>query len=192
VELDVHRCKSGELVVIHDDTVERTTNGSGEVAHMTFAQLRALTIDKTEHIPTLEEALDVLNKAYCFIEIKHDDAALLAAELMEQQIKNGYPREKLWLISFEHNALKAVRTKYPLLYIGASFEELAAASIKEAHAWGAQAVMPHYQSFGMAEIKEAHALGMKVMTWTVNEFSDIARLKAMHIDGIMGDYPDRL
>src|SRR3989338_86923 len=58
VEFDVHCCKSGELVVIHDETVDRTTNGKGFVADLTLQQLKKLDAGKSETIPTLQEAID--------------------------------------------------------------------------------------------------------------------------------------
>src|SRR6185369_17228462 len=70
IELDVHLCKSGEPVVIHDETVDRTTNGKGTVATLTLSQLRSLEIAPGETIPTLEEVLQKLgNDIHYFIEI---------------------------------------------------------------------------------------------------------------------------
>ncbi len=60
VEFDVRRAGSGELVVIHDDKVDRTTNGSGAVSSFTLDEIRRLTAEKGERIPTLDEALDYL------------------------------------------------------------------------------------------------------------------------------------
>ena len=62
IELDVYICKSGELVVIHDDKVNRTTNGKGYVAEKTFKELRALDAGEKEKIPELKEVFDLVNK----------------------------------------------------------------------------------------------------------------------------------
>ncbi len=192
VELDVHLCASGEPVVLHDDTLERTTSGKGRISDITLPELRQLRTANGETVPTLEEALALLGNAYCFVEIKHEDAALPAAAIIDAQVKKGAPAGKLWLISFRHAALKAALKAYPDLSAGASFETLALPAIHEAHGWGARAILPHHESFGPAEVKAAHALGMKFICWTVNDAGHVMHLKAMGVDGIMGDYPDRL
>jgi glycerophosphoryl diester phosphodiesterase len=134
VELDVHRCKSGELVVIHDETVDRTTDGSGRVAGMTLGDVQALRVAKEEYIPTLEEVFAALAGAYCFVEVKQADAALPAAALICREVANGWPAGRLWLISFRHESLAAALAAYPDLLIGMSYEKLDASSIAHAHA----------------------------------------------------------
>jgi len=192
VELDVHLCKSGELIVIHDDTVDRTTNGHGAVAELTLAEIRVLRIEGGEHVPTLEEALDVITGAYCFIEIKHPGAALAVARLIAHRVKQGWPMDRLWLISFHHGALTDALKAFPSLYTGASFEKLTVTSAQQAHDLGARAIMPHHGPLTHERIDQAQALGLKVICWTVNEPSDITRLQRLGVDGIMSDYPERL
>ncbi len=70
IELDVHLCKSGEAVVIHDDTVDRTTDGRGRVADMTLSELRGLRVNGTECVPTLAEVFEALGDIRYYIEIK--------------------------------------------------------------------------------------------------------------------------
>lgn len=192
VELDVHLCKSGEPVVIHDDTVDRTTDGSGLVAHMTLRELRALRLGGSEHIATLEEVLAVLAEAYCLVEIKHGDAALPAAELILHHAKKTRHDDRLWLISFKHEALVRALAVFPRLNIGMSYKKLEPSSIKQAHTAHARAVIPHHTSINAATVKEAHSRGLKIIGWTANESSEIARLKALGVDGIISDHPDRL
>jgi glycerophosphoryl diester phosphodiesterase len=192
VELDVHRCKSGELVVIHDDTLDRTTDGNGPVAALPFKEIRKLRTKNSEMVPTLEEVFHMLGRAHCFIEVKHPEDAVAAARLIDGQLKAGAPAGSLWLISFYHEGLKAALAGYPHIPIGASFEMLTLPAIHEAHKWGARAILPHYQSLSVDDVKAAQALGLKVVCWTVNQPDDIARLTAMGVDGIMSDYPDRL
>ncbi len=193
IELDVHRCKSGELVVIHDDTVDRTANGKGIVAELTLGELQALTIADSEHIPTLAEVFETLGKEiYYFVEIKHADAALLAAELMQAYQMRGWPAEQLILISFKHAALRHAKEIFPALTIGASFEKLTDASIAQAKTLGASAILPHHQSYTEKYVQHAHIAGLKIIPWTVNDAKDIARLQGLNVDGIISDYPDRL
>ncbi len=193
IELDVHLCKSGEPVVIHDDTVDRTTNGKGLVAELTLAQLKALTISGDEHIPTLQEALETIgSNIIYFIEVKHADAALPVAKLIAEYINKGWKAENLYLISFDHEALKTVHREFPDVFIGASFKRLFDNSVLEAKIWGARAIVPNYKLLTSEFINKAVKLDLKIFTWTVNDPEDIARLHSMGIDGIISDYPDRL
>jgi len=193
IELDVHRCQSGELVVIHDDTIDRTTNGKGPVSEMTLTALRELTVTGDEKILTLEEVLEALGReAYYFIEIKHADAALDAAEIIKAFIAKGWPAEKLILISFQHQALAQAKEAVPVLTIGASFDQVTEHSASQAKDLGATFMLPNHRCFTLFHVKQAHKAGLKVIPWTVNDSNDIARLQAMNVDGIISDYPDRL
>ncbi|MEI6730222.1 MAG: glycerophosphodiester phosphodiesterase family protein, partial [Pseudomonadota bacterium] len=186
IELDVHICKSGEIVVIHDDTVDRTTDGQGNVADLTFVELRQLQIIGDEYIATLAEVLDSIGRdIYCFIEIKYANAALPVAALVSDYIKQGYA--KLFVISFEHAALQVVRQFNPEIALGASFEELPEDFAQIAVSLGAKAIIPEYKYLNAANIAAAHAAGLQIMTWTVNEPSDINNLIALGVDGIMSD-----
>jgi len=84
-ELDVHRSKDGHLVVIHDATVDQTTNGSGAVADKTLAELRSLDAGDGERIPTLEEVLDVFPHAYVYVELKGEGTETLTADLLRRK-----------------------------------------------------------------------------------------------------------
>lgn len=188
IELDVHQCKSGQLIVIHDDTVDRTTSGHGCVAEMHVTTLR----DEL-HIPTLADVLDTIGKDVTyFIECKHDNSLMPAAQLVEQSIAQGFDISQLWLITFRLAALRKTLMQFPKLYAGASFEHITSASIKEAKDIGARAILPHFKTLTSAKVDEAHKTGLQVFTWTANEVADIARIYAMGVDGIMSDYPDRI
>ena len=87
IEIDVHLSADGELMVIHDDTIDRTTNGQGFVNQYTSAQLKKFTIDEIHKIPTLIEVLDTIKKK-CFIniELKNSDTAKKTVELINTYI----------------------------------------------------------------------------------------------------------
>lgn len=193
VEFDIHLCSSGEPVVIHDDTVDRTTYGTGKVAKLTLKQLRKLEVRGGGYIPTLAEVFDVLGEEfYYFIEIKAAKAAIPVAKMVSGLVKKGWKAERLTIISFQHEALQAVKRKFPALCIGASFEELKAGDIAIAKKIGAGAIVPHYKEITVKDIQEAHKAGLKVIVWTVNETPDIIRMGTMGVDGIISDHPERL
>ena len=184
IELDVHLCKSGEAVVIHDITLDRTTESKGKVADTPLAALQQLGV------PSLQEVLDTLgSNSYYFIEIKSLDSALPVAALVNERIKQGWDREKLWIISFDHAALMQVRRNFPMIYLGASFETLPSNWLEITQAFGAQAIIPHYSLVNQDIIAQATASGLKLFPWTVNAPDTIKRLAKMGVNGIITDYP---
>ena len=187
IELDVHLCKSGELVVFHDDGMDRLTPDNYLVRDLTLAQMRAYPMPGGERIPTLPEVLDALGRdIYYFIELKPADAVLPAVELMRRYAANGW--KHLILISFQHEALRHA----PSLTVGATFDDLKPGDSENAKALGARLILPAHGALTKLQVDEAHLMGLQVVPWTVNDPGDIARMKAMGVDGIISDYPDRL
>jgi len=194
IELDVHVCATGELVVIHDFTVDRITNGSGEVHKLTLAELKALEVTGGYSIPTLDEVFDALNKN-CFvnIEMKGRHTAQPVADFIARYVTvKGYHYNDVIVSSFQREALEAMKAINPKVPLGI----LTQASIHQAWQWAAEfnavALHPHFSLLTESNVVKAKAAGYKIYTWTVNEPEDIARVKAMGVDGIITDYPDRL
>ncbi|MFL9838283.1 glycerophosphodiester phosphodiesterase family protein [Flavobacterium sp. ST-75] len=194
LELDVHVCSTGELVVIHDFTVDRTTNGSGEVHKMTLAELKALTVEGEYKIPTLEEVLELVGKK-CFlnIELKGRHTAVPVSELMERYIaEKGFTYNDFIVSSFQREELMVMHDMNPNIHLGI----LTQASVTQAWRWAeefsAKAIHPHFSLLTESNVKKAQQAGYKVYTWTVNETEDIERMKLYEVDGIMSDYPERL
>ena len=185
IELDVHLCKSGEVVVIHDNTVNRTTEKFGLVENFSLAQLQNLGI------PSLAEVLQEIGKdIYCFIEVKQANAALPTMNLVAEHIKRGW--NKLRIISFEHEALELILQKMPNLHIGYSFAELHNQAIEQTAEAGAKLICPLHKLITKELVMQAHDLGIEVIAWTVNSSEDISRMYELQIDGIISDFPDRL
>ena len=194
LELDVHVCSTGELVVIHDFTVDRTTNGVGEVNKMTLAELKALKVEGEYTIPTLEEVLELVGKK-CFlnIEMKGRHTAVAVSQLMEKYVaEKGYTYDDFIVSSFQREELMIMHDISPNIHLGV----LTQASVTQAWEWAqefaAKAIHPHYTLLTESNVKKAKQAGYKVYTWTVNEPEDIARMKLYEVDGIMSDYPERL
>ncbi|MXN91204.1 glycerophosphodiester phosphodiesterase [Flavobacterium sp. Sd200] len=194
IELDVHVCASGELVVIHDFTVDRVTNGSGEVHKMTLSQLKALTIEPDQSIPTLEEVYTLINKR-CFVNIEmkgRHTAQPVSDFIIDLVANNGYQYSDFLVSSFQHEELEALSNLNPKVALGV----LTQASVTEAMEWAAQlkakAIHPHFSLLTESNVQKAHDAGLKVYTWTVNDPEDIARMKLYNVDGIISDYPERL
>lgn len=194
VEIDVHRCKSGELVVFHDYTLDRLTNGSGEISKHTLQELKILKVANEYTIPTLIEVLDCINKQ-CFlnIELKGKNTAKETASIIKNYVNTrDWEYNNFIVSSFQHRELEAVFNinKNILLAV------LTKANLEEAVAFGntinAIAIHANYALLSENNVKKTKALGYKINTWTVNDFKTIARMKQYKVDGIISDFPDRV
>lgn len=192
VELDVHICASGEPVVIHDETLERTTDGVGRVADKTLAELKTLDAGKGEPIPTLQEVIDLLDKKIrIFIELKDDRAVTPVAALIEQSVKKGWKYEQLTIIAFNHHLLLAAKNHNPRIETGALIVGIPATYAQCAVDAKAQAINPSIGFVNKEFVDDARRRGLKIYCWTVNTKAQIAKAKHAGVDGMMGDYPDR-
>lgn len=194
IEIDVHKCASGELVVFHDFTLDRMTNGSGEVENYSLTQLKRLRVKGEHEIPTLEEVLEVISKKCKLnIELKGKGTAVKTCEIISE-----YMRTKQWCLdqfiisSFQHQELKTVFELNSQLNLGL----LTKASVSDAMAFAqtinAYAIHPNVALLTKDNVRLAQQKGFKVITWTVNESETIKRMKTYNVDGIISDNPELL
>jgi len=188
VELDVRKTRDNHLIVIHDADVKRTTDGTGLVADLTLEQVKELSTEKGEKIPTLEEALDFLsNKAKILIELKEQglEEKVLAAVQSRKLEKN------VILTSFLEDALRKIReldknVETGLIYAKHKNPLKAALDLK------AQYLVAFYKFTHTANVQKAHENGLKIIVWTVNTPEEIAEYAKKGVDGIASDKPDIL
>ena len=194
IELDIHSSADGEIMVIHDETIDRTTNGNGYVNSFTRLELQQFQIEGQQYIPTLIEVLNLIDrKCSINIEIKSNGLANKLVGLIEQ-----YVTEKLWkysdfiVSSFEWDNLEKVRLLNPSIPIAVLTET----SIEDALAFAkkikAQAINPDFQLLSIENVSQMQQAGFQVFPWTVNEIEDIKRIQSYKVDGIISDFPDRL
>jgi glycerophosphoryl diester phosphodiesterase len=204
-ELDVTLSADGVPVVIHDDTLDRTTNGRGPVGGQTVAALKRLEAGYPERfgqqfagerVPTLDEVLAAFgDQALINIELKHDRSPgrRLAAEVAALVHAHRLSKRVI-LSSFQFSNLRRVRALDPglpigLLYVsalgGARLVRWLAAGLRpEAHHPGCYTLRPVALSW-------FHENGLRVNTWTVNDDDDLRRLAAAGADGLITDHPGR-
>lgn len=200
IEFDVKLSRDGHVIVIHDQTVERTTNGQGDVRHLPLADLQELnagvrfdTQFPSEHIPTLEEVFETIGKhLHMNVELTNyaTPGDALIPKVTELVRKHNMQARVLFSSFFPHNLRKAQKLlpDVPcglLAWVGpAGFP---------ARAWGWRRVMyalhPHFSSVDAGLVSRLHAAGKRVHVWTVNSKADMIRLAAMGIDGIFTDDP---
>lgn len=194
IELDVHVSKTGELIVIHDFTVDRTTNGSGAISDLSLSEIRALKIDNEVNVPTLEEVLNLVNKR-CFIniELKGRHTAKPVSYLIEKSIlEKRYSYEDFIVSSFQSEELEIMFTINPKINLGILTQASVTQALEWANAFSARAIHPHFSLLTEDNVQKAQDQGFKVYTWTVNEPEDIERVKNYNVDGIITDFPERI
>ncbi|MBI4765992.1 MAG: glycerophosphodiester phosphodiesterase [Deltaproteobacteria bacterium] len=194
IELDVHLCRSGETVVIHDSRVDRTTNGQGKVREMTLGELKDLDAGNGNPILTLEEVLDFVDRrALIDIELKAKGTAGPVAAMIRQYLESRGWKPDLFLItSFDHHELKRCHELIPYIPFGPLLAAKPLDYARIAQAMEANRIMPFFEFLDENFVQDAHQKGIKVITWTVNRFDDIKEVLAMGVDGIISNYPDRL
>jgi len=192
LEFDV-QLADDELWLMHDLTVDRTTNGHGALAGMRRAQIRSLDAGRGEPVPTLHEALDLIdNRAGVNIELKswNGTASRLAAQLREV-LDEGWPAERLQVSSFHHPELWEFHQLLPevptgALICGVPLNWAGAASELDARVLSVSAEFVDEKL-----IADAHARGLQLYVYTVNASDEMRALRALGVDGIFTDYPDR-
>ena len=194
IEIDVHKCASGELWVIHDFTLDRTTDGSGEIAKRPAEVIRKLKVEGHYKIPLLTDVLDLIEgECDINIELKGLNTAEPVCREVQQRIASGKWQYSNFIISsFQKNELFEVRQHDEEVPIGV----LSKASVPEAIELGkklkATAIHPSIGIITRDNTKLSQDAGFKVNVWTVNERQDILRMLDFGVNGIISDYPNRL
>jgi len=194
LEIDVFKIKSGEIVVFHDDTVERLTNGKGEIEKYTLSELKALTVEGGHKIPTLQEVLDVMGgKTQLNIELKGKNTATDVNRMIEAEVNTGKWKLNDFIISsFEWDELRDMRKINPNVRIAILLEGNPLNAFDIGEQLNAEAINPSFKELSAetsVKIKEA---GFKIFPWTVNEPQDILQMKRFGVDGIITNYPERV
>ncbi len=198
IELDIHKCKSGELVVIHDDTLERTTSGSGLVKDKTWSELKTLDCGswyspefKGERLPLLSDVLSLVNGQLTInIEIKNCPMNYpgIADDLLAMLKDYKYP-DKIIISSFDHKVLHEIATKskrYKLAMLG---DSVIADLPKYARTVGSQNWNPAFDCVRQDTVADAHKNGLTVNTWTVNDKEGWNKARVLKVDTIITDDP---
>ena len=193
IEIDVFKIASGELVVFHDDLVDKLTDGSGPIEELTLEQVKALTLEGNHQIPTLEEVLDALDKRTALnIELKGANTAGDSVRIVRQYIsEKGYTEQDFVFSSFRWPELYRVRELAPDFDIAVLTGDDPLDAIETAKALKAVAINPWYKRVTAENVAAIHEAGFKVFTYTVNEAEDIALMRSYKVDGIFCNYPDR-
>jgi glycerophosphoryl diester phosphodiesterase len=185
VEIDVHLSKDNEVVVIHDATVDRTTNGSGFVRSHSVEQLKELDAGKGERIPTLQEVIDCMGKrAKLVIELKEEGTEEQVLELIH---KNNIV-DDVYVISFWHKLVKRIKDaeqsiKTGVLLVGCPVDACVATQAS------ADALVMRYTFVDKPFVEIAQEAGLKVFIWNIDDPNLVKPYADMGVDGIGSNDP---
>ncbi len=190
VEVDV-QAVDGHLVVFHDIRLERVTSGRGYVAEQSFSYLRSLDAGAGQKIPTLGEVFEQIDhRAGINIELKGPNTAAPVAELIGRRLELGWDRERILVSSFNHPELMAFKTICPNIAIGPLIAGIPLEYAAFAQAMGAFSVHICLDFIDSEFVKDSHRRNLKVFVYTVNHPEDIARMRAMGVNGVFTDFPE--
>jgi len=194
IEIDVFKIKSGEIVVFHDDTVERLTNGPGDIEGYNLIGLKKLIVDGGHQIPMLQDVLKLIdNKVALNIELKGAGTADKVNFIMNYYIeKEKWSPENFIISSFNWDELKDMRNYNSEVAIAVLTHENPVDAIPIAEELNAVAINPYFENLNLEAAKAIHSAGFKIYTWTVNEPEDIEAMKNIAVDGIITNYPERV
>lgn len=194
IELDVHLSADGHIVVIHDETIDRTTNGKGFVNTLSLSELKSFLIDGKLEIPTLIEVFDLIDKKCPInIELKGANTSGKVVALIEEYISDkNWNYEHFIVSSFDWNYLEEVHHLNSNIAIGVLTEEDLDKAMAFAESIKAHAINPDFQLLTLKNTKKIQEQGFQVLPWTVNTKEDIQKIKSFNVDGIISDFPDKL
>lgn len=192
IELDVHVIKTGELVVMHDAKVDRTTNGKGYIRDMTFEQLRKLDAGNGEKVPTLAEVCELVDRRVPVnIELKVPGTAGPTAQLIAQFMQeHGWQPDDFLVSSFNHHELRAFHQLLPDIRIGAEIDGIPLDYATFGEELGCYSINIGHEFITQEYIDDTHRRGLKMLVWTVNDTDEVTEFEAMGVDGIFSDIPD--
>lgn len=195
IETDARLSKDRKIVLFHDETVGRTTDGRGKVCNLTLEELKGLDAGSWfgkefsgERIPTLSEAIELTQgKVKLNIEFKGEDL-LLVPEVINLLRAKGFIKEAI-LSSFNYSFIKEAKRLKPQVITGLLFATSLQEKKSENFRKWANFILPRYNLISEDLVARAHSKGLKVIAWTVDKPEKIKRLIALGVDGIASNYP---
>ncbi|MEV5149758.1 glycerophosphodiester phosphodiesterase family protein [Streptomyces sp. NPDC052727] len=185
IELDLHVSKDGALVVMHDAEVDRTTDGSGPIAEMTLAELRALDAGRGERVPVFEEVLEAVDTPLQ-AEIKDVAAARALAGVMHAHDLTA----RVEVSSFHDEAVAEIARLVPGVRTALVASRYGTDVVDRAVSVGAATVCLNIRRLTLEIVEHARASGLRVIGWVVNTQDQLRLVRALELDGATTDYPE--
>ena len=200
IELDVQMTKDGQLVIIHDETVDRVSDGSGWVKDFTYDEIKKLNVNKTfpqygrVQIPTLEEVYQIVKDTNLQINVELKNGIVFYDKLEERVLeltKKMGLQERVIYSSFNHYSVMKLKKLNPSVQAGFLYEDGYLDMPEYASRHGVEALHPalynlQYPNF----IQDCKRRGIKVRVWTVNEREDMKMICDHGLNAMITNYPD--
>lgn len=199
IELDIHLSKDGELIVMHDETVSRTTNGKGKIKNLTLSQIKGLDAGswfsgeyKGLVVPTLDEVFQLVSgKTKLLIEVKGTSVKSKGIEKILIDKIYRYNAKKWCVVqSFDEKILEKIREVDPSVSLHRLISGPIVFQSKKTDDF--LALNPHYRFATKRKIEKLHSKNLKIFVWTVNDVEKMKKLIAMGVDGIITNFPEKL
>jgi len=186
VELDVHATRDGAIVVHHDPDVP----GVGPIASLTLDEVKQVRIRNGETLPLLQEVLELLGDHDVWVEVKGlpaaHDRALLAV------LDAGPVPHRYAVHSFDHRIIRRLGEARPALARGILLSAYLDDSVSALRGVGATTLWQEWRLVDQELVNAVHAARCRIVAWTVNEVGDLEHLARLGVDGLCGNYPDRI
>jgi len=191
VEFDVHASRDGEIVVIHDFTLERTTNGKGSVAQLTLAQLQQLDAGEDETIPTLDEVLDEL-KGYPNLLINVEIKPPGIEQKVLDILRRHHITNRVVISSFLWTVLQEVRSLDTKIATGLLYSYPLENPVQAAQDLKVTALHPEHVFVSEQLVRQCRRAHLLIYPWTVDQEAHMRRMIDLTVDGIITNEPRRL
>ncbi len=187
IELDVRLTSDGQLVIMHDADVDRTTDGNGEVAHLTFAEIRALDAGQGEVIPTFDEVLDAVDLPMQ-AEIKSTDAARAVLDT----IRDRKLLDTVTVTSFSADIMATAVSYLPNARTGLIASRAPVETLERARNIGIPVLCLGLADLDHEFVERCHQDGREVIGWPANDTEQLLHALRIGVDGVTSDFPGLL
>lgn len=202
VELDVHICRSGELVVAHDETVDRVADGTGMIRNLSLSELKSMRFNRTHpeypdaRLPMLSEVFELLRPTGLSVNIELKNSIVDYPELEPKVLElaaKEFDLGRVLFSSFNHHSMLRMKQLYPSVPCGLLYEAVLLNPWEYAKKLGMDAIHPHYSEVILTsgECSSAHAAEIQVNTWTVNSPEAMEAVLREGVDILITNYPDQ-
>ena len=189
IEIDLRCSADDALVVIHDSTVDRTTNGKGRVDGLSLRDIKVLDAGNGESVPTLDEVLDVLQgNTGLMLELKIRGAAVRTVDAVRRAAFNA----PVLYASFLHDELAIIRAIDGKASVMPLFGRLPLSPVERAMKYGASHVGLRHDTASRRLVDAFHAQDLAVFVYTADNTRDIARVLSIGVDGVISNVPERI
>ncbi|MEA2725058.1 MAG: glycerophosphoryl diester phosphodiesterase [Gemmatimonadales bacterium] len=186
VELDIHSTRDGGIVVHHDPEIP----GVGPIAQLTLAEARQLRIPNGETVPMLAEILELVGDREVWVEVK--SLAVAYDHVLLGVLEKGPAPQRYAVHSFDHRIVHRLGEREPRLRRGILLSAYLRDPVAVMRSVGASTLWQDWQQVDQELVTQVHEAGYTVIAWTVNEIGDLDRMVRLGVDGLCGNYPDRI